>query len=385
MTAMKFGVLGAGMIATIPKGVVSNLHHLRDKIEVTAIADLDGELAASVAREYGIPHSFSSLDEMLDFGDFEAVANLTPTPAHVATSLAILAAGKHLAVEKPIAETLEGVDAIEEAARAAGVTVVYAPPSMLYPSRREARRLLATGVIGTPTLVKSRTSTPGPASLPWSTDPRSYYTGHGSLWEIGVYSVYEMITVLNRPVRSVFGYFGRSEPSRTVPSGPFRGLEVPIETLDNHIISLDFGDAIFGVFDSTWNVWASQAPRMEIFGRAGTMSIWDNIDHMNPRLDIYRVDTERDLKGWTSVDFADNRDARQHAADVQRASLLEHLVDVVRDGVENEMPFDRARHVMEILVKAEEAGRTGVSQELTTTFAPSVFETAHNPQAYLRG
>ncbi|WP_349429020.1 Gfo/Idh/MocA family oxidoreductase [Microbacterium sp. LWS13-1.2] len=378
---MKFGVLGAGLIATIPKGVISNIHHLRDKIEITAIADLNADLAASVAQTYGIPRSFDSLNAMLEYGDFEAVANLTPTPAHFETSLVILNAGKHLALEKPICNTVEEIEEIERTAKANGVTVVYAPPSMLYPSRREARRLLASEMIGRPTLVKSRTSGAGPASSPWPIDPSSYYKGHGSLWEIGVYSIFEMMTVLNRPVKSVFGYFGRTEDTRTVPSGPYRGLVVPVEYDDNHVISLDFGDSLFGVFDSTYNVWASQAPRMEIFGRKGTMSVWDNIDFMNPRLDVYQVDTDRDVKGWMSVDFNHNVLARQHAANVQRAMFLEHLVDVVHDGAQNEMPFDRARHIMEIMVKAELSGQTGEAQPIESTFAPTVIDTSFSDTA----
>jgi predicted dehydrogenase len=162
MDPMKIAVLGAGNIAIQPNGVLPNLHHISDKAVVTAIADPVEDKARDAAARFGIPKSFSSLDAMLDDGDFEAVINLTPIPVHGETSAKILQAGKHLSTEKPVAARLEEVDVLEQAAAANGLSVVVAPPNMLYPTRREARRLLAANTIGQLCFVRHRSSGPEP-------------------------------------------------------------------------------------------------------------------------------------------------------------------------------------------------------------------------------
>jgi len=69
--------------------------------EVVAVADLQG--AEAFAAEYGIDHAFSLLDDALAWGEFEAVANVTPDAVHAKTTLQALAAGKHVLCEKPLA------------------------------------------------------------------------------------------------------------------------------------------------------------------------------------------------------------------------------------------------------------------------------------------
>lgn len=96
MRPMKVAVLGAGDIAAKANGILPNMHHIADKAVITAIASPTEDRVKHVARQFGIPRCFTSLDAMLDYGDFDAVVNLTPIPVHGATSLKILQAGKHL-------------------------------------------------------------------------------------------------------------------------------------------------------------------------------------------------------------------------------------------------------------------------------------------------
>src|ERR1700761_2787072 len=112
VTQLPIGILGAGMIATFDYGYLPNVGTLADKLKVVAIADTAPGAAEDVARRFGIPQAYTSLDDMLDQAPIEAVLNLTPIPVHAATSLAILEAGKHLASEKPFATTLEDANAI---------------------------------------------------------------------------------------------------------------------------------------------------------------------------------------------------------------------------------------------------------------------------------
>jgi predicted dehydrogenase len=203
VSPLRIGVLGAGVIATAEYGVLPNMVHLAGKAEVTAIADIVPGRASAVAERFGIPSAYGSLADMLARADIDAVANLTQIPAHAETSLEILAAGRHLITEKPLATTMADADAIVAAARSASVLVVCAPPNMLYPSRREARRLVAAGEIGQVALGKVRTSHAGPAAMGWPTDPSWFYQqGSGPLFDIGVYGIHELTGILG-PARRV--------------------------------------------------------------------------------------------------------------------------------------------------------------------------------------
>ena len=50
------------------------------------------------------PKRFTSLDEAIAWGEFDAATNVTPDSIHHPTTLALLAAGKHVFCEKPLAE-----------------------------------------------------------------------------------------------------------------------------------------------------------------------------------------------------------------------------------------------------------------------------------------
>jgi predicted dehydrogenase len=100
-------------------------HHVRILRDMPGVAfagfyDANPERALMVSAELGVL-AHESLDALLAACD--AVSCVVPTTAHHAVGMAVLTAGKHLFVEKPIAATLEEADALVEAAAAAGVVL----------------------------------------------------------------------------------------------------------------------------------------------------------------------------------------------------------------------------------------------------------------------
>ena len=51
-------------------------------VEISAVADLDRELALTVGKENGISEVYGSLDELLAVSDCDAVIIATPIPDH---------------------------------------------------------------------------------------------------------------------------------------------------------------------------------------------------------------------------------------------------------------------------------------------------------------
>ncbi len=97
---------------------------------------------------FGIASRFSSLDAALEWGSFDAVANVTPDQAHHATTLPLLAAGKHVLCEKPLATTHEEAVEMAEKAAAAGVVNMINLTYRSNAAMQAAARMVADGRIG---------------------------------------------------------------------------------------------------------------------------------------------------------------------------------------------------------------------------------------------
>ncbi len=367
---LKLGVLGAGMIATYSYGVLPNLHHIADKVEVVAIADPMGERVQEAQRQFNIPHGYESLEEMLDGSDLDAVANLTPIPLHGSTSLTILQAGKHLVTEKPLAGTMEDADALIETAAANGLTIVCAPPNMLFPYYQAVRRFVDEGAIGRVAFARVRSSHGGPASSWWPGDPTWFYQeGSGPLFDMGVYGIHEITGFLG-PAKRVVAFSGITEPTRVVRGGPFEGKTIEVTTDDNVLLMLDFGQSTYAVVDGTFNVNASKGPKIEVFGRAGTINLNSRqaIEDGAPHVEVFRNDAVAGTGGWIVPQSWDLELAQERVGNLKRALLVDHLVDCVWERRKPVLSAEHARHALEIMLKVTESARSGRVVDLTTSF-----------------
>src|SRR5688572_12647024 len=88
------------------------------------ICDLDLDRAAELAARLGGVRVTSSLDEVLADPLIDAIAVATPARTHYGIAMKALAAGKHVVVEKPLADSSERARAMTEAADAAGLVLM---------------------------------------------------------------------------------------------------------------------------------------------------------------------------------------------------------------------------------------------------------------------
>lgn len=113
---LRVGVIGTGALG---------YHHARllrrmDGAEFAGIYDINPERAAQVARELEtVAHP--SLDALL--GVVDAVSIAVPTPAHTEVGLAVLSRGIAALIEKPLADSLEGAEALVREATQRGVVL----------------------------------------------------------------------------------------------------------------------------------------------------------------------------------------------------------------------------------------------------------------------
>jgi predicted dehydrogenase len=94
-------------------------HQALGKSEVVALCDANAELLKAVAEKSGIRWTFRSAEELCARNDLDAVSINTGDPFHKEPFLAALRRGKHVLVEKPLANTVEDVEEMVAATRAA--------------------------------------------------------------------------------------------------------------------------------------------------------------------------------------------------------------------------------------------------------------------------
>jgi predicted dehydrogenase len=117
--------------------------------DLLAICDLDRDRAQAVADLVsGAPRVYTDLAELLARDDLDAVAVATPARTHHAVALAALRAGKHVLVEKPLADSRErGGDMVREAAER-GLTLMADHTYCYTPAVLKIRELIQDGALG---------------------------------------------------------------------------------------------------------------------------------------------------------------------------------------------------------------------------------------------
>ena len=111
---IRIGVVGAGAIAQLAHLPV--LAKMRGA-ELVALCDNDGPKARGLAERFGIPNSFTDIEDLLEeTEDLHAVIVATPNHLHEPHVLSALAAKVHVMCERPLALTARGVERILTAA-----------------------------------------------------------------------------------------------------------------------------------------------------------------------------------------------------------------------------------------------------------------------------
>ncbi|TGS34029.1 Gfo/Idh/MocA family oxidoreductase, partial [bacterium M00.F.Ca.ET.180.01.1.1] len=88
-------------------------------VDIVGAVDVDAARVGDFADSHKIPKRFTSLEAAIDWGQFDAVANVTPDRMHHPTTMALIAAGKPVLCEKPLGLTAFEADAMMHAARKA--------------------------------------------------------------------------------------------------------------------------------------------------------------------------------------------------------------------------------------------------------------------------
>jgi predicted dehydrogenase len=118
-------------------------------VRLVAGVDTRPDQLAGFCARHGIERGFASIAEALDWGQFDAVTNVTPDAVHCATTLPVLAAGKAVLCEKPLATSAADARAMVDAAARAGVVNMVNLTYRNGAAVQMAAQMVADGAIGT--------------------------------------------------------------------------------------------------------------------------------------------------------------------------------------------------------------------------------------------
>lgn len=117
--------LRVGVVGLKRGGVHCRNAMLSEKVELTAVCDIDRERAECAARRYGV-RAYYDHRALCASPDVDAVVMATPIDVHAETVVDALDAGKHVMSEVIVATSLAGIERIGEAIRRSGMTYMMA-------------------------------------------------------------------------------------------------------------------------------------------------------------------------------------------------------------------------------------------------------------------
>ena len=145
-------VVGCGSIADDHIAVLARMPSAR----VTAVVSRNARRAERARRAAGAGRRFSSLDDALTRGDFQACVLCTPNYTHYDLSKAILRAGRHLLLEKPMALQLRRSRQLVRLASERELVLMVAQTLRFMPAFVKARQLIASGRLGRVLMISDR-------------------------------------------------------------------------------------------------------------------------------------------------------------------------------------------------------------------------------------
>lgn len=141
---IRVGVIGYGYWGP---NLVRN-YHASDKTEIRMVCDLDAERVKKVSKLYPSVKLTTDIDEIINSDEIDALSIATPVSTHYELAMKAMNAGKHVLVEKPIADSSEKCEQMLEAAEKNGVTLMVDHTFPYTAAVRKIRDLVRAGDIG---------------------------------------------------------------------------------------------------------------------------------------------------------------------------------------------------------------------------------------------
>jgi predicted dehydrogenase len=352
MKPVSLGIIGCGNISDAYFSGAAR----SELIRIKACADLRPEAAQAKAAQHGV--QALSIEALLGDPEIEIVINLTVPVAHAPVGQQVLAAGKHVYLEKPLAADLRDAQALLAAAAARGLRVGCAPDTFFGADHQACRAAIDAGRIGRPIGGAVAMLSHGMES--WHPNPGFFFQrGGGPIHDMGPYYVTQLVNLLG-PVARVSACATIGSPTRTITSEPLKGqvIEVEVPTTVNGVLQFASGANV--ALSVSWDVWSHQRAPIEIYGTEGSLL------GVNPNFFGGAPQISQRGEAWQPLDTAahpfglDNQTTRagSRVANYRAVGLVD-MAAAIRQGRPHRASGELALHVLEVLEAFERSSIEG--------------------------
>jgi predicted dehydrogenase len=327
------GVVGCGGIAWAHLEAIAQ----EPRVRLAAVADVDAARLARVADKFGASARYGSWDALLEDAAVEAVILPLPHHLHEAAAVAALEAGRHVLVEKPIANSVAEADRMIAAAERAGRVLMVGHMKRFNRSVVAMKRAVERGAIGEPFTFE--TAYYGPReimpSIPWVMTKAG--GGGGPLVGFGTHHV-DVLRWLFGEVREVACFTSRA-------------VVEAADVEDTAALALRFAGGVTGVVHFTWarsvNVFFEQ---FRVFGGLGEILVRD-CEAISMASEPRFGDRE-----FHELDLAEEAgDLPEH----QFMAELAHFVECVQTGARPLTDAESGRAAMAVIEAAYRSAESG--------------------------
>ncbi|PRB40562.1 dehydrogenase [Arthrobacter sp. MYb23] len=240
--------------------------------EQKVLVGRDATQVAEAAAKYGWAESATDWRSVIDRDDIHIIDICAPGWMHAEIAIAALAAGKHVLVEKPLANTLgeaELMVAAAASARANGVQSMIGFNYRRVPALALARELIAEGRLGTIRHVRAAYLQDwlSDAESPMTWRLRKETAGSGALGDIASHAIDQVLFLLGDAVTEVSGRLHTFVERRPGTNGP---EDVTVDDAAWATLTLASG-AIASVEVSRVATGQKNSLKLEIYGDKGTI------------------------------------------------------------------------------------------------------------------
>jgi predicted dehydrogenase len=141
---VKLLILGTGSMAAAH---AKNFAAIKG-VSLVAAVETNPQRLAAFCDAHKIANRFSSLDDAIAWGKFDSATNVTPDPVHYPTTMKLIAAGKNVLCEKPLATNYRDARKMTQAAEKRGIVNMVNLTYRASPALYKARQLATSGALG---------------------------------------------------------------------------------------------------------------------------------------------------------------------------------------------------------------------------------------------
>lgn len=339
-TSVKLGLIGCGWVTETLH--LPALRRVR-AVDVVAVADGDQDRLKRVADRFQVQRRYTNYLALLDDPAIEAVGVWLPSDRQVEVAQAVVAAGKHLFIDKPLVFDLKVWDRlIEQAAQSNRKIMVVGLPRRWHRLMRRAREVIQQGSLGKLELIRTVLTGRNPERRSFH-EEGDRHAVKGILYQFGVHHFDVLHFLLQSDVQEIFAT--RSADESTV------------------VVTARLSDDV--LVSSTFSEGESRNEEVEIYGQVGRLRVscyrFDGFEYFPPAIHPGDMKTRVQLATQTLRELPQGLLRMRHGGDFIDSYRVgwQHNVDAIRQDTRPDCTLQEGRRALQVVLAAMESAALG--------------------------